>query len=568
MRIPTIFAGRRRHLLLLLVGNSVVQALVTIGTALLARAVFDRWLTAPALQLSWEFALIVAGFITLALSAAGLRMRERIDAEKLGQDYALRVRKLLFKHLTELAPRTLQQRSRGGHLLRFIGDLTALRQWVSLGVARLIVAALTTGITLSALAWINAPLAALVASLLGMGALAALLSGRKMQAAVAESRRCRALLAANISEKIAVMPVVQAFGQEPRERRRLAQQGRRLCGAMIERATRVGRLRAITEATNGLAVAGVLVLGALEVSQGRASAGSLVAALSVLGMLTPALRDLGRIHEYWSAYQVSRNKIHAFLAIPGSNRDQSQAQPLPVSRGAISLNSICLNGVFDTLQGEILGGSRVAIVGANGVGKSTLISLIAGQQRPDSGKVLIDGCDLRQASRASIRRQIALVSPDLPLLRGTIEYNVRYRWRDAPDTEVARVCALCGVAELVAELPLGMQTRLSEGGINLSQGQRQRIILARALLGDPKILLLDEVDANLDARSGALLGRILAGFAGTLLLVSHRAERVRQMDTLLHLGNGGIMEQGDPVVLLSRPGPTKQLFSNELRVVA
>lgn len=568
MRIPTIFAGRRRHLLLLLVGNSVVQALVTIGTALLVRTVFDGWLTEQSLQLSWEVALIVTGFITLALSAAGLRMRERIDAEKLGQDYALQVRKLLFKHLTELAPRTLQQRSRGGHLLRFIGDLTALRQWVSLGVARLIVAALTTVITLIALAWINTPLAALVALLLGMGAMAALISGRKMQAAVVETRRCRALLAANISEKIAVMPVVQVCGQEPRERRRLAQQGRRLSGAMIDRATQVGWLRAITEATNGLAVAGVLVLGALEVSQGRASAGSLVAALSVLGMLTPALRDLGRIHEYWSGYQVSRQKIRSFLAIPGSICDQPQAKPLPVRRGAVRLNAIRLNGAFEALQGEIQGGSRVAIVGANGAGKSTLFSLIARQLRPDSGEVLIDGYDLEGASLASIRRQIALVSPDLPLLRGTIEYNVRYRWRDAPDAEVARVCALCGVAELVAELPRGMQTRLSEGGVNLSLGQRQRIILARALLGDPKVLLLDEVDANLDASSMALLDRILAGFKGTLLLASHRAERIRKMDGLWHLGNGGIIEQGDPVVLLSRPGPTRQLFSNELRVVA
>jgi ABC-type multidrug transport system fused ATPase/permease subunit len=153
-----------------------------------------------------------------------------------------------------------------------------------------------------------------------------------------------------------------------------------------------------------------------------------------------------------------------------------------------------------------------------------------------------------------------MAGPDLPLLRGTVEKNLRYRWPDAPAQEIARVRALCGVDEVLAELPDGEKTRVAEGGVGLSAGQRQRIALARALLGNPPLLLLDEIDANLDPKAIAVVDRVLAGYRGTILLVTHRLDHLSSADVIWYMESGRVVESGSPAKLLSGNGPTARMF--------
>jgi ABC-type multidrug transport system fused ATPase/permease subunit len=161
-----------------------------------------------------------------------------------------------------------------------------------------------------------------------------------------------------------------------------------------------------------------------------------------------------------------------------------------------------------------------------------------------------------------------MVSPDLPLLRGTIESNLRYRWPDAPQQELRRVCDLCGIDQMLSGFPEGIRTRISDGGASLSLGQRQRIMLARALLGNPRILLLDEVDANLDTASANLLDRVLKEYKGTIIQISHRIERLRHADLIWHLDDGQIRETGAPAELLNQESATRAMFVDNLKVVA
>jgi ABC-type bacteriocin/lantibiotic exporter with double-glycine peptidase domain len=155
-----------------------------------------------------------------------------------------------------------------------------------------------------------------------------------------------------------------------------------------------------------------------------------------------------------------------------------------------------------------------------------------------------------------------MAGPDLPLLRGTVDKNLRYRWPDAPIEEIARVRHLCEVDQVLAELPEAEKTRVSEGGIGLSAGQRQRIALARAILGNPPLLLLDEVDANLDAQATAVVDRVLAEHKGTVLLITHRAERLATADAIWYLEGGRLLEAGPPEALLQGNGPTAKLFQS------
>ena len=535
MRVPKLLNRARQRKLAGLVGVGLAQAGVSVATALLVRRAFDGWFgeTSSAAAAPW----LIAGLLATGLAGAWLRLRERVQAEQLGQSYAYSVRMSLYDRMGQLDPRTLQGRSRGGNLLRFIGDLTALRQWVSQGLARLVVVGVTAGGALLALASINPMMAAAVSGVVVLGIGVALLNGRSMQLAVRESRKRRARLAANVNEKISAMPVVQVFGQVDRERTRLARQSRQLRAAMVDRARAIGRLRAIIEATTATAVVVVLAVGAHEFGAGRISAGTVVAALAVMGMLMPALRDLGRVNEYWHGYRVSLEKIGEFLSTRSQVRETRGAAVLESVKGRIEFENVRLDGLFQSLNASAEAGSVVAVVG-----KSTVLNLLARQIDPDAGRVLIDGQDIAGCTLASLRQTVGVVSPDLPLMRGSIERNIRYRWPQASETEVRRVCRLCGIDGMLAAMPRGARTRVVDGGSNLSLGQRQRVALARALLGNPPILLLDEADANLDAASRVIMDRVLAGYQGTVLFVTHRAERVAAADFIWHIEGGRVVQ--------------------------
>lgn len=561
MSLPGILEGGSSQLWARLVGNGLAQALAAVATTLLVRHTFDGWLNthrqpADLPALGW----VGTGLVMIVVLRAWLRARERADAERLGQEYVYQVRLAVFDRLGALAPRVLQRRRRGSLMLRFVGDLSALRQWVSLGLARLTVAGMTTGVALVALGWMNRILALAAGLILAGGAVAALALAKPLRAAVRESRRRQSALAANVNEKIAAMAAVQLCNQGQRERRHIARQGRRLRDAMVERARIGGWLRAITEATSGLAVATVVLLGALEVASGTTTPGTVVGAMTIVGLLLPALRDLGRIHEYWHGFQVASERIERFLELPNLVNERPNAPDLTVERGQLELRQVSVTGVFEDLNVVAPAGGVIAIVGPNGAGKSTLLALAARLLDPDQGEVRLDGRDFARHSLASVRRAVGMVSAELPLLKGSIARNLRYRWPEAPLEEVERVCALCGVDELLAELPEGAQTRLLEDGKNLSPGQRQRIALARALLGDPALLLLDEVEANLDTRAEAVVDRVLARHCGTVLMVTHRRDRLFRADEIWHVADGRLVESGPPLKLLNSDGPTSRLF--------
>jgi len=557
MRFRTLIKGRRLPLFFRLVANGLGQGAIVVSTVLLVRLAFDRFIRTSQAD-SFPLMLWVGlGLVAAAACMSWLRMVERVDAEQLGQDYTHRLRIKLFDHLSALAPRALQRRSRGAIVLRFVGDLNALKKWVSLGLARVTVAGVTTAGALLALSIVNWVLALGVTAILVAGALYALGVGKQLREAVKESRRRRSYLAANVNEKVASMAVVQVFGQSDRERRRIGRQSNRLRKAMVARARRIGLMRAVTQSTTALASGAVLLLGASQVASGRATPGTVVAAMTIVGLLVPALRDLGRVYEYWHDARVSSRKIQQFLQTPTLVNELAGAPDLKPGQGRLEFVDVSLVGSLKGVTTVAEPGQVVALVGHNGAGKSTLLSLAARLIDPDEGRIVLDGQDLAKHSLASVRRAVGMASPDLPLLRGTIDKNLRYRWPDAPVEEIDRVKALCEMDRVLAELPEGEHTRVTEEGGNLSLGQRQRIALARALLGSPSVLLLDEADAHLDHDSSGVLERILSEYRGTVLLATHSADRIAAADVIWRLKHGRLVEVATPEDLAVKPTQMK-----------
>ncbi|HQV88718.1 MAG TPA: ABC transporter ATP-binding protein [Nitrosomonas sp.] len=560
MKIPLILHGYRRTLFVRLVSNGLAQAALAIGTAWLVKEIFDGFLTPEHPAIDMRVIALVMGLVVTAACIGWLRMRERIDAEYMGQHYASEVRILLYDCLSSLTPRTLQKRSRGGVSLRFVGDMTSLRRWVSMGLARVTVAGVSTVSALLILGVINWQLTLTVTVSLVLGAWVTYLFGKRMRAAALESRRRLANLAANVNEKVTSIAVVQVFGQVDREREHIIRQGKYLQDSMVARARVAGQILGVTEFSVAMTSATTLLAGVFAVAAGTASVGSVIAAISIVGILLPPLRDLGRVQEYWHGACIAREKIKEFLDSPSLVTQVTNAPDLTVREGRLEFNAVSVTGGLNQFSGTIEPGAVVAVVGPNGAGKSTLLALAARLIDPQTGKVLLDGQNLAEHSLDSVRHAIGMASPDLPLLRGTIERNLRYRWRNAPNKEVARVRALCGINELLAQFPDGIKTRVTEGGLSMSVGQRQRIALARALLGNPALLLLDEVDANLDSEANKVIDRVLAEHQGTVLMVTHHLNHIMAADVIWYLEAGRLLEVGSPAELLSGSGPTARFF--------
>lgn len=551
MNAPRLFTGHRALLLARLIANGLAQAAGAVGMAVLIKWVFDRHIIGSepngqgVIQDFWATLTLTqlgVGLVMAALATGWLRMQERIDAESLGQHYAHEVRVSLFDHLRQLPHHVLRNRSRGGLFLRFVGDLTAIRQWISLGLARLGVATITTVGTLIALTFINPTLAGIVTLIFAIGAALSLLTGKAIEKAVRRVRRRRAQLAANIVDKIAQMPVVQAFGRTGYERKFIRRQSRRVKRAMEHRASVVGALRGMIHAITGLATAGALLLGAYEVAAGRASPGTVVAAMSLVAILMPPIRDLGRVYEFWHAARVSWEKLDELFSLRPLLLEDEAARPLKPEGGRIEFCDVHVKGALNGISATVEPASVVAITGPNGSGKSTLLTLAARLRDPDIGQVLLDGQDIAKLSLNSLRPTIGIVSHDLPLLRGTLRMNLSYHSPGVKDAELEAICRTFGLRSLLEGLPKGLDSRLSEQSLNLSLGERHRIMLIRAVLGSPQILLLDEADANLDPAAAALLESLIQSYKGTILMVTHDVRWTALADVVWQIEKGRLVD--------------------------
>lgn len=562
--LARVLTRARLPLFAWLVMVGVGQAAGAIGTALLVRHAYHSLVTGPAPAGHWHTALVAAGLIGTVGLAAGMRAAERVAAERLGQHYVTQVRADLFDHLTRVPARRLGQRNRGNMLLRFVGDLTALRSWVSLGMAQLLVATIAVTLAIGALIVIDTGIGLAVATVLALGCVATWRTSPRLIASSRRARGRRAKLTGEVTERLTHIGVLQASGQERREHRRVGRLSVKVSEAMVERARAAGLCRAAAEATAGLATVAVVLIGAAEVQAGGTSAGTVIGAVAVAGMLTGHLRDLGRVAEYAAAAKVARAAALRFLAMP-TLADPSGLPDLEVGPGRLEIEDLGLAGALAGVTLRAEPGQTVAIVGGNGAGKSTLVALAARMLDPDWGRVRLDGQELRARSLGSVRAAIGIAGPDLPLLRGTVERNVRYRQPRADEQEIARVTALCRLDEVVDVLPGGWHAEVGEGGERVSAGQRARLSVARAALGRPSLLILDEAEAHLDRAAADTVTRVLADHTGTALVVTHRREVVERADVVWCLHEGRVVEVGTPRVLLAGRGPTARLFDADLK---
>lgn len=558
MALPRVLEGERRRLFALLVGNGVLQAAGAVATALLVHRGFDRLVLGAGASNVQAAAALTAAFIAAILATSWLRWRSGVDAERLGQDYVHAMRMRLFRHATTLGGDGTRQMSNGAMMLRFVGDLTAIRNWVSLGLARLIVDGLGIAVALAGLALVHPVIAAAVTVSVLAAAAVAIAIGPSLQGRTREARRRRGRIAAIVNDRIARMNVVEAFGQEERELRRVNRASSRLYAALVDRARVASLLRSLSEASAAFASMCALLVGSLQVAAGRATPGAVVAAMVVSGLLAPRLRDLGRVFEYWNAAAVARDMQSRFLALRPIARplQRGGGEPVPEAASRIELRNVSRPPIFADVSLAIEPGERVAVIGASGSGKSTLLRLVGGIIEPAQGTVRLGDRDIRTYRWPELRRRVAMVSPELGLLRGSLRLNLTYGARDVESARLADVVALCGLQPLVARLERGLDTRLTGEGGGLSTGERTRVAIARALAAQPSVLLLDETEAHLDRPAREALDALIESFPGTIVFVTHDPTHVKRADRAVEIRDSGVtpLTVAQAVASLQPPG--------------
>ncbi|MDP8901142.1 MAG: ABC transporter ATP-binding protein/permease [Actinomycetota bacterium] len=534
-----IYRLPRREMTIIVV-LAITQAVSLGATLLLLREVVD--LLSGDLQRGSEIAPQV-GLLGLALGINTFaRAVEFTVSEQLGYEVARQLRLRMYEHLQGMSIEQLEHRSRGGLLLRFTGDLSMLRTWISRGIGRGLVSAIVLVGGLGVVAVLSLRLALAIAAVLCFGAAASSWLGPGLRQETRWVRRKRSLLTGNIDEQVSSLAVVQVFGRSRGELSRLSRQNDSLTRSLFRTATIRGRLLGISTATGSLALVAVLAVGAGDVAAGRTSVGVIVAAIIAARHLAGPVRRIGLSYDYWQRAQVSRRKISEFLRSSSRPLDAPGLPPLRVRRGALELSSVHVDGALEEISASVTGGQVIAITGPTGAGKSTLLKVVAGLVEPDRGRITIDGNDVADHSLSSRLRHVGMVSPDLGFMRGSVRRNLTYRKPRATDEELQRVILTCHLDTLLDGLPEGIDYWLVEGGRNLSVGERQRVALGRAVMGNPPILLLDEPTVNLDAANREIVRRVIAQHQGTILLVTHDPQEAALADQVWFMRGGRLVD--------------------------
>ncbi|HJU37082.1 MAG TPA: ABC transporter ATP-binding protein [Gaiellaceae bacterium] len=511
--------------------------------------------------------LTVAVALYLGVAATGWVLQAWLirGLATIGQAVVIGLRRHLFDHLTALSLRYFSQQKAGWIIARLTSDVDAVSDVLSQGMPTLVSNVILLPAAVTALLIADWRLGLISFVVLPPTLILSRWFQRVSHAANVEQRNRIAAVTAQIAESVAGMAVVQAFNRE----RRFQAEFDALNEANRAQSTYVQRIFSVffpsIELLGVLAMVAVLYFGSGLYRHGTIAIGTLIVAISLLQLVFQPLQELSDVYGQLQSAGAAMVKIASILDEEPQISDRPGAKPLPRLEGDLDLDSLVFaygkDPVLHGVSFHIEPGGCFALVGESGHGKSTLARLIGRHYDPDQGAVRVDGHDLRDVQLRSYRRQLGVVLQDPFLFSGTIASNIRFAKPDASDEEVQAAAAAVGVDRVAARLSGGLDHEVREGGAGLSAGERQLISIARALLADPRILVLDEATSNIDRPTEVLieqaLDRLLRG--RTSIIIAHRLSTVRRADEILVVENGQIIQRGTERELLEVDGPFRRL---------
>jgi ATP-binding cassette, subfamily B, multidrug efflux pump len=513
---------------------------------------------APVLNNRTILVLLAVG----ALLRGYLLYQQRSLSGRIGQRVAARMRDAVWVHLQEVPLDYARRRGPGRLLVRFISDTKAVQRLVSQGMVQLIQDVLFVIGAIAVLTYLNLVVGLGTTLLLPLIALVFWRINPRVQQASRDTRNRRTRLSAHLNERLTGLAVVKIHGRQREEAKRVRKLNRNVASRGARLATAGGQLQGASAATVALVTALTLGLAAEEVAAGRLSAGYLVTSYALIGLLAPVVQRITIFNRTLQEAQISIERLAQTLAEDPESPQEEEFPEVDVSEGLVSVEGVSFSYPDGTQALEDVSltarrGELVALVGPNGAGKSTLLELLPRFRQPTNGRIMIDGQNIADVSLESLRSKIGFVTQDTPLFDGTIAENVTYGVRgNASEEQIQQAARLAGVDELVASLPDGWETKVREGRRMLSRGQRQRVVLARALAADPSIIVLDEVGSGLDIETQQTLSeqlRVLAQHK-TVIVATHSMPAMLMADRVYRIDRGRIVEEDHDAMLTRLEG--------------
>ncbi|MCB2250945.1 ABC transporter ATP-binding protein/permease [Pseudomonas chlororaphis] len=524
-----------------LLGLSVCASLLVLVQPWLTKLLIDDGLLARDFpMLAWIAGLmILAGLLGTALSGVNRYLHTRLSGRIL---FALRDD--LYRHLQRLSPGFYGQRRIGDLMSRLDGDVAEIQRFAVDSLFSAVSSVIGLVVALAMLVTLSWQLSLLALLLIPLDLLWLRWMRRKVEREVRQLRERSADLSSFMVETLPVMKFIQSAGQQQREARRLELLGQGHLSQLLRLQVSEFFTQAVPGTLTSLSRACAFLIGGYWVVQGTWQLGALIAFSTYLGMAVGPVQSLLGLYVAVQRMSVSLGRVMELRGeAPGVTTPQ---EPVPMPGGGeLHFHDVHFShpGRPSTLSGieaRIPYGLKVALSGGSGVGKSTLIDLLQRHHDPQAGQVLLDGVDLRRLDLCELRRRIAVVSQDIVLFRGSLADNLAYSVPDAPRAAVAEVARLAQLQSLIESLPEGLDSPLGERGQQLSGGQKQRIAIARALLQDPLILVLDEatsaVDESTEREVIEAIDRLFAG--RTRILISHRPSTLADADLRFELVDG------------------------------